>query len=39
MAEWEAMASDIPFVLLGDNKREFIPQEHPRNDIFGKRLG
>ncbi len=36
MAEWEAMASDIPFVLLGDNKREFIPQEHPRNDIFEK---
>lgn len=36
MAEWEAMASDIPFKIIGDNKREFIPSAHPREDVINK---
>lgn len=34
MAEWEAMACDIPFVITGNDDREFIPSEHPRSDVF-----
>lgn len=34
MAEWEAMATDIPFVFYGNVEREFIPSEHPREDVF-----
>ena len=34
MAEWEAMATDIPFVFYGNAEREFVPSEHPRNDVF-----
>lgn len=34
MAEWEAMAADIPFVFYGNVEREFIPSNHPRNDVL-----
>lgn len=34
MAEWEAMACDIPFVHIGIEKREFVTSEHPREDVF-----
>jgi len=37
MAEWEAMACNIPFVFYGNTKREFIPSKNPREDVF--RLG
>ena len=36
MAEWEAMASNIPFVFYGNVEREFIPSSNPRNDILEK---
>lgn len=36
MAEWEAMATDIPFVFYGNKEREFIPSDHPREDVFKK---
>lgn len=36
MSEWEAMAADIPFILLGNNRREFIPSNHPRDDVFSR---
>lgn len=35
MAEWEAMASNIPFRLIGnENNVEFIPSANPREDVF-----
>jgi glycosyltransferase involved in cell wall biosynthesis len=34
MAEWEAMACDIPFVFLGGAEREFVPSSNPRSDVF-----
>lgn len=34
MAEWEAMACDIPFEFFGNEHREFIPSKHPRDDVF-----
>lgn len=34
MAEWEAMAADIPFEIIGDNRKEFMPKQHPRQEIF-----
>lgn len=36
MAEWEAMACDITFKLIGNQNREFIPSEHPRQDVFDR---
>jgi glycosyltransferase involved in cell wall biosynthesis len=37
MAEWEAMACDVPMRLIGDLEKEFTPSPHPREDVF--RLG
>lgn len=34
MAEWEAMASNIPFVFYGNVEREFVPSSNPRNDVL-----
>jgi glycosyltransferase involved in cell wall biosynthesis len=34
MAEWEAMACNIPFVFCGDSKREFVPSANTRDDVF-----
>lgn len=34
MVEWEAMATDIPFRLYGNDTPEFILSDHPRNDLF-----
>lgn len=34
MAEWEAMASNIPFIFYGNVEREFIPSNQPRNDVL-----
>ncbi len=34
MAEWEAMACNIPFVILGNKEREFIPKTNPRDTLF-----
>jgi hypothetical protein len=37
MAEWEAMASNIPFKFIGNLPNvEFIPSKNPRNDVFAK---
>jgi hypothetical protein len=37
MAEWEAMASNIPFKFIGNSSNvEFIPSANPRNDVFAK---
>jgi len=37
MAEWEAMATNIPFVFFGNSEREFYPSNKPRDDVM--RLG
>lgn len=34
MAEWEAMATNIPFVFYGNTEREFYPSKNPRDDVF-----
>ena len=34
MAEWEAMATNIPFEFYGNAEREFYPSRNPRNDVF-----
>lgn len=34
MAEWEAMACDIPMKLIGEQAKEFMPSENPRDDLF-----
>jgi len=33
MAEWEAMATNIPFVFYGNAEREFYPSKNPRRDV------
>lgn len=37
MSEWEAMATNIPFVFYGNSDREFYPSKNPRDDVM--RLG
>lgn len=37
MIEWEAMASNVPMVILDSMRKDFIPSDNPRDDIF--RLG
>jgi len=37
MVEWEAMACNVPMVMLGDAEKDFKPSASPRDDIF--RLG
>ncbi len=37
MVEWEAMACNLPMVILGGMKKDFEPSASPREDIF--RLG
>ena len=32
--EWEAMACNIPFVIIESSKREFYPSQNPRDDVF-----
>lgn len=34
MAEWEAMATNIPFVFYGNTEREFYPSKNPRRDVI-----
>lgn len=34
MAEWEAMACDVPMRIIGEPDKEFVPSEHPREDVF-----
>lgn len=34
MAEWEAMACDIPMRIIGEQDKEFVPSAHPREDVF-----
>jgi glycosyltransferase involved in cell wall biosynthesis len=34
MTEYEAMSCNVPFVLTNNIKKEFIPSETPRSDIF-----
>lgn len=34
MAEWEAMATNIPFVFYGCCEREFYPSDNPRKDVI-----
>lgn len=34
MAEWEAMATNIPFVFYGNVEREFAPSKNPREDVM-----
>ena len=35
MAEWEAMACDVPMRLIGEPNKEFVPSHSPRNDVLG----
>lgn len=37
MAEWEALACDVPMRIVGDADKEFVPSAGPRSDVF--RLG
>lgn len=37
MIEWEAMACNLPMVILDGMKKDFVPSQNPRDDIF--RLG
>jgi glycosyltransferase involved in cell wall biosynthesis len=37
MVEWEAMACNLPMVILDGIKKDFVPSLNPRDDIF--RLG
>ena len=37
MAEWEAMACDVPMRLIGEPGKEFMPSSTPRADVL--RLG
>jgi len=34
MAEWEAMACDIPMRIIGEPNKEFVPSDHPREDVL-----
>ena len=34
MSEWEAMACNIPFIIIEGQKREFYPSDNPRDDVF-----
>lgn len=34
MAEREAMSCNIPFIIIWNDSREFIPSENPRDDVF-----
>lgn len=34
MAEWEAMATNVPFVFYGNTEREFYPSKNPRDDVM-----
>ena len=34
MSEWEAMACNIPFIIIEGLKREFYPSDNPRDDVF-----
>lgn len=34
MAEWEAMACDIPMRIIGEQYKEFVPSAHPREDVL-----
>jgi len=34
MSEWEAMATNIPFVFYCNAEREFYPSKRPRDDVF-----
>lgn len=34
MAEWEAMACNIPIIIVGKQPKDFLPSSEPRNDVF-----
>jgi len=34
MTEWEALASNLEFIILDGIKKDFIPNKNPRNQIF-----
>ena len=34
MIEWEAMACNVRMVILDDVKKDFVPSDNPREDIF-----
>lgn len=34
MIEWEAMACNVPIVILNNLQKDFIPSDNPRNDVF-----
>ena len=36
MAEWEAMACNVPVRIIGDPHKEFTPSADPRNDLLGR---
>ena len=37
MVEWEAMATDLPFIFANDLERDFIPSKSPRDDVFERK--
>ena len=34
MVEWEAMACNLPMVIVGKKPKDFTPSSEPRNDVF-----
>lgn len=34
MAEWEAMACNVPMRIIGEPRKEFTPSSSPRNDVL-----
>lgn len=34
MVEWEAMACNLPVVIVGEQKKDFVPSENPRDDVL-----
>lgn len=34
MAEWEALACNVPMRLIGEPGKEFVPSANPRDDVF-----
>ena len=34
MAEWEALACNVPMRIIGDMEKDFAPSSNPRDDVF-----
>jgi hypothetical protein len=36
LVEWEAMACDLPVRIIGNPEKDFVPSDHPRQDIIDR---